>query len=78
MTRGELLEYLMETLIPDLRDSGKEETANDFQTCATRIMEDGLYMSNLADQLDRNTRPSNEVNTFLQPYLTILRERARR
>lgn len=30
---NQFIEYLEETLIPDLIDSGSEETAKDFQTC---------------------------------------------
>ena len=33
------IEYLTETLIPDLRASGMEATADDFQTCVDMIRE---------------------------------------
>lgn len=33
------IEYLTETLIPDLRASGMDATAEDFQTCADMIRE---------------------------------------
>jgi hypothetical protein len=37
MTRDEFIEYLIETLIPDLRASGHYATANDFAACVTLI-----------------------------------------
>lgn len=32
-TKLNFIEYLQETLIPDLRESGKDATADDFETC---------------------------------------------
>lgn len=31
--KGRFIEYLEQTLIPDLRDSGRDATADDFETC---------------------------------------------
>lgn len=38
-TREEFIAYLRETLIPDLRESGRDATADDFQT-AIEFMEE--------------------------------------
>jgi len=35
--KGDYLEYLADTLIPDLKDAGSEETAKDFEVLATII-----------------------------------------
>jgi hypothetical protein len=39
MDRDEFLEYLRETLIPDLREAGNVRSAKDFET-AVRFIED--------------------------------------
>jgi hypothetical protein len=31
--RDQFIEYLTQTLIPDLRESGRDATADDFETC---------------------------------------------
>ena len=33
----ELVEYLRQTLVPDLRESGSDATADDFEDCAAHI-----------------------------------------
>lgn len=39
--------YLVHTLIPDLRESGRDATADDFQTCAE-------YLKKYCDSLKQN------------------------
>lgn len=48
--RENFIDYLTATLIPDLRESGHEATADDFETCV------GWLTSNVIE-LDRNSIP---------------------
>ncbi len=51
MTRAEFCDYLRNTLIPDLRESGSEATADDFETAlgfiadtdVRQLIQNGLY-----------------------------------
>lgn len=51
MTRAEFCDYLRNTLIPDLRESGSEATADDFETAlgfiantdVRQLIDNGLY-----------------------------------
>lgn len=53
-TSDEFVDYLETTVIPDLQDSGSDETAKDFET-AVSLIQDGIldaeFMSYLEDQL---------------------------
>ncbi len=40
-TRSSFVEYLRDTLIPDLRESGSDATADDFERCVS-FMESGI------------------------------------
>lgn len=55
-TRGEFLEYLMEALIPDLRESGANAMADDLQRCVDIITVDGITMDALGSRLITRAR----------------------
>lgn len=49
MTRDEYVEFLRKDLIPDLRASGMNATANDFEICADLIEDVGLDEVNVGE-----------------------------
>lgn len=48
MKRSDFVQYLRETLIPDLRESGNDATAADFEACVL-FMEGALEVEIITD-----------------------------
>lgn len=57
-TRGDFIEFLEETLIPDLKESGRHATAEDFETAVFFMKGETVWDEDLNEYMDeyRNVR----------------------
>jgi hypothetical protein len=62
--KADYLEYLADTLIPDLKESGSEETAKDFE-----VLADIIKTSQMPDGADDTWANINEFREYLEKTL---------
>lgn len=72
-TREDFVEYLITTLIPDLKESGRDATAEDFETAVSMIWVEEEQIENCAQALELNQLPVNPI-----PFADALSEGCRR